>query len=221
MTKEEFYKSKEKEYSDIDQEAHLRYNRAIKLADIRSNSIILDIGCKYALLKYMLKDKNINVDYFGIDITDKVFSRIENFDSTRFKIADASKGIPFEDEKFDYVFALEILEHVESPTKMLQEIHRVLKPNGVLILSVPNPYAWNEIISNIKNLPDTEGHISAFTKQIMDRLLKFTDFKIHEHCGTFARLPLSKKILKKRYYIFSTNNIFLSRSYIYKIIKNI
>jgi len=47
--------------------------------------------------------------------------------------------IPVEDETFDYVLCSEVIEHMEQdPMFMMSEINRVLKPNGVLLLTTPN-----------------------------------------------------------------------------------
>lgn len=219
MSKKDYYSEKEKIYPLSDHEAILRYNRAIKISGIKKNQVILDVGCKYAILNDILKEQNILVDYFGVDITSNVFRKIKGFQPEKFVEADISKKIPFPDNKFDYIFALEIMEHVEFPTRMLSEIKRVLKDDGVLILSVPNVYCWNEMYANIAKKSETEGHISAFTFQIMERLLQFNNLYIEDRCGTYFRVPFSKRILKDRYFILPTNNIFLSVSYIYKIKK--
>lgn len=217
MNKKIFYDNKETEYARVDKEALIRYRRALKLSNIQEGNIILDIGCKYAILRDLMNELRLDVDYYGVDISEEVFKKIKEFDPSRFFQSDVSKSLPFGDNKFDLVFALEIMEHVESPTTMLLEIKRVLKEDGYLILSVPNLYAWNEIIANLKKLPDSEGHISSFTHQIMSRLLDFNGFKIVDYCGTYLRFPFSKKFLKDEYLLLKTNNIFLTRSFIYKI----
>ncbi len=219
VTKEQFYNHKEIEYPDTDPESIIRYNRAIDLVTINSGEKILDIGCKYATLKELLVKKNVQADYYGVDISSSVFHKIKDFNPDKFFVADASQNLPFENAKFDYVFALEIMEHVESPTIMLNEIYRVLKDTGRLILSVPNVYSWNEIIGNLFKQADTEGHISAFTHQIMERLMSFTKFKIEAYIGTYFRVPFTKRLLKTKYMLIKSNNIFLSRSFIYRVRK--
>ena len=50
----------------------------------------------------------------------------------------AGEALPFEDEKFDLVLSHEVLEHVADDRRCLEEIVRVLKPGGRLVLFVPN-----------------------------------------------------------------------------------
>src|SRR3989344_4012534 len=49
---------------------------------------------------------------------------------------------PFPSQSFDSVFASEVLEHVFAPEKFFKEIHRVLRPGGMLLLSAP--FVWDE-----------------------------------------------------------------------------
>jgi glycosyltransferase involved in cell wall biosynthesis/ubiquinone/menaquinone biosynthesis C-methylase UbiE len=56
--------------------------------------------------------------------------------------------LPFPDESFDKVLMSEVLEHIDDDRRALQEIYRVLKPGGVLALSVPHaryPFWWDPI----------------------------------------------------------------------------
>ena len=52
-------------------------------------------------------------------------------------VADICSMVDFEDECYDAVFMVEVLEHVKSPQKALQEVHRILRKGGILILTTP------------------------------------------------------------------------------------
>lgn len=52
------------------------------------------------------------------------------------------KDLPFEKHFFDSVFCGEVIEHVFNPREVLREINRVLKEDGILLLTVP--FCWNE-----------------------------------------------------------------------------
>ncbi|MDQ5958064.1 MAG: hypothetical protein QG665_412 [Patescibacteria group bacterium] len=56
-------------------------------------------------------------------------------------IRGVAESIPFENNQFDFLNVSEVVEHVESPQKTLQEIYRVLKPGGCAYISVPSRFA--------------------------------------------------------------------------------
>jgi SAM-dependent methyltransferase len=52
-------------------------------------------------------------------------------------LANAAQGLPFQDRSFNAVFCCSVLEHMRAPWLALPEVHRVLKPGGMVIVSVP------------------------------------------------------------------------------------
>ena len=59
-----------------------------------------------------------------------------------FKRVDLNKdNIPFK-TKFDIVTCMELIEHIENPFKLIRELSRVTKKNGVVVLSTPNVQSW-------------------------------------------------------------------------------
>lgn len=60
-------------------------------------------------------------------------------------------ALPFPDESFDAVLSSGTLEHVVDPDASLEEISRILRPNGWLIIyNLPNRYSWIEFIGRFR-----------------------------------------------------------------------
>ena len=77
---------------------------------------------------------------------------------------------PFEDNSADKVFIIHTLEHLEYPLKVLQEVYRILKPNGEVIIVIPNP------LKNEADKKDT-GHIYSWTIWSIKNLLEYVGYK--------------------------------------------
>jgi 2-polyprenyl-3-methyl-5-hydroxy-6-metoxy-1,4-benzoquinol methylase len=125
----------------------LRWNHVLKFA--RRGDSILDLGCGDGMLAQILfVNKFRPKQYVGLDVRktaiEKLMSRKVNFPVTGIvndirigSIGDAASDFL---EKFDVVVCFEIIEHFEDKylDHVLQEIYRVLKPSGYLLLSTPN-----------------------------------------------------------------------------------
>jgi SAM-dependent methyltransferase len=219
MNKKEFYEKRAQSYTIFDRQGFTRYNRALKLADIHGSVKVLDVACKHAFLLDLLQEKHLACDYYGIDISEKVIENLRDKKGT-FKVCDVMHELPFEDRTFDYIFCLELIEHVENPTLLLNQLKRVLKDDGVLILSTPNPYNWLYIIAELFKIPDYEGHITSFTFQNIHKLADFCGLKVEQKLGTYALLPYTPHGIKTgNYCLFPSTLTFLAMSYIYRIRK--
>lgn len=100
---------------------------------------ILDLGCGNARLLELLAD--LEIDYVGVDSSQKLINlAIKTYPEKSFSVVDAL-SLPFADNSFDKVFSIAVLHHIPSKQfrlKFFSECQRVLKPGGLLILSV-----WN------------------------------------------------------------------------------
>jgi len=72
------------------------------------------------------------------------FCQVDKFYGKITYVCDLTE-IPVENSKYDLVLFTQVLEHVSEPLKVLKELHRVLKPGGVLYMSAPFFYEEHEI----------------------------------------------------------------------------
>ena len=107
----------------------------------------------------------------------------------------SASQLPLQDDSFDTVILLEVLEHLERPQQALKEIQRVLRPGGTLILSLPFLYPVH----------DAPFDFQRYTRFGLERELKATGFQIEEldntlgssaSAGLIASLAISGAILE-------------------------
>jgi SAM-dependent methyltransferase len=170
----------------------MRFRKAAALGRVPGGASVLDIGARDGGLKAWLPE---GVKYQGMDISPE-------FERPDVLIRDVSQGIPFPDGNFQFVFMLEVLEHVPNPFGVLSEIRRILAPGGVLILSVPNPYHIKELIWNLFRIADRQGHIYSWTRQTMTALGAMNGFRLEETGGTYLHPPIPMVALLARSIVY-------------------
>lgn len=81
-------------------------------------------------------------------------------------------NLPFADEQFDRIICSEVLEHVTDPAHATIELVRVLKPGGIIAVSVPTPSTeWAFWFANDDYFNTPGGHVRIFSTQAIVRLL--------------------------------------------------
>lgn len=107
----------------------------------REGQKILDLGCGNGRLLKLFED--IKIDYIGVDASEKLIELAKKrHPKARFQKADAL-SLPLPANYFDRVFSIAVFHHIPSEKfrlRFLQEARRVLKPEGLLILTVWNLY---------------------------------------------------------------------------------
>jgi methionine biosynthesis protein MetW len=105
-----------------------------------ANGALLDVGCgDGAAYGTALAGKG--VEYVGVDISAPAVARAVDAGLNVMQIEDAGR-LPFEDEAFDSILCTEVLEHLFDPAGAVDEMARVLRPGGHLVVTVPNVAYW-------------------------------------------------------------------------------
>jgi ubiquinone/menaquinone biosynthesis C-methylase UbiE len=108
---------------------------------VRIKGAILDIGCGCGAYTYeMSKHSRMIV---GIDIQEKdlEFAKALTKGIKKIELSSMSaENLGFNDNTFDMIFLIEVLEHIPDQNRAFKEINRVLKPGGLLVILVPNKF---------------------------------------------------------------------------------
>ena len=134
-------------------EADMAYRRRtkilIKYLQLESGDRVIDIGCGMGFY-LMAMGKLRQLWQVGFD-TDTQRLRQAKFHQVPARlISGRIENLPFSIESFDKVLLSEVLEHLTEDDEALVKIHKILKPGGILALSVPHadyPFLWDPISS--------------------------------------------------------------------------
>ncbi len=110
----------------------------------RGNKQILDLGAGAGIIKQM-NFKGYAARVCGVDPDPRV---VDNPYLDEGKIG-MGEAIPYPDENFDLVFAVNVLEHLEQPAEVFREVWRVLKPGGLFLAKTPNKWHYMPLISSL------------------------------------------------------------------------
>jgi 2-polyprenyl-3-methyl-5-hydroxy-6-metoxy-1,4-benzoquinol methylase len=149
------------------------------------NKIVLDLGCYYYLFDKQLIDNNNEV--YGLDLSPKVLQRAKRVGVKAYLCNLETDKWPVKANFFDTVIAGDIIEHILDTDQFLQNIRRVLKKNGTLVLTTPNLASLGRRLllllgrnPVIEASLDTErgGHVRYFVKESLFILLEQNGFKV-------------------------------------------
>lgn len=160
----------------------------IRIADDIARQIalgdLLDWGCGYGQMTYLLKRRGFQVTSFDIGEPGTVSSPdIPLCRELNVVRTTHPTNLPFTDNSFDAVLSCGVLEHVDefsqpgNERKSLREIARVLRPDGFLfIYQLPQQYAWQEAIG--RRLRLGYAHPRRFTATEITKMLKQAGYSI-------------------------------------------
>lgn len=111
--------------------------RLLDIAQPEPGQALLEVGCGvgtvsgFAARSYHLRVTGVDVD---LEQLGRAKARGDDLAAAEFAQADGTR-LPFPDASFDLALSFMVMHHVPDPPSVLQEVHRVLKPSGLLILA--------------------------------------------------------------------------------------
>lgn len=151
---------------------------------------VLDVGYALGTLLSMLDKKGHET--YGIDISNFAIKEAKKYTKANLKVGDVNKGLSYKDNFFDAVFALDIIEHLDSPIKFALEVKRILEKEGLFFVHSPNINSIFEKIlrKNWFGYKDNT-HIYFFNRKSLKFLLEKAGFEIIVNETISYPLPLS------------------------------
>jgi len=153
---------------------------------------ILDVGCGDG--EYLKKLKNLGFETYGVDINPRAVevARRKGLNVFLGELHEAK----YPDNFFDVIILKDVLEHVHSPTSVLEEAFRILKPGGILKVGGPSFGVEARMSSRFWSLLNVPQHLYFFTPQTLSLLVRKAGFSIERVVHQPSGAALLKSICK-------------------------
>jgi len=153
---------------------------------------VLDAGCGCGYGAYHLARAGA-ASVLGIDVSEEAVAHCRDrygAENIAFERRDVLRT-GLEDASFDRIVSFEVFEHVEGPDRFLDEMKRLLRPDGVLILSTPNARTYEAGGED----GDNPYHVKEYTPEEMKDLLESrfgrVDWYVQSPAAGLALLPVA------------------------------
>ncbi|MEO8286315.1 MAG: methyltransferase domain-containing protein [Chloroflexota bacterium] len=144
---------------------HLHNYRAYQIEQHQAKGKVLDIGCGRGLLLNKLRQRGWEPQ--GTELSEEAAAYARDrlgLPVTTQTLEEAG----FPDNEFDLVILWHVLEHIQAPRAMLNEVARILKPGGTLLVAVPNLGSWEARWSGPHWFHlDVPRHLTHFTRKTL------------------------------------------------------
>jgi 2-polyprenyl-3-methyl-5-hydroxy-6-metoxy-1,4-benzoquinol methylase len=145
-----------------------------KAAENRPGLELLDVGCGSGTLLSLLKRRGFRVR--GVDFSSEAAAIAKSENDVEVAVGSLEE-VQFPDRSFDVVTLFHVMEHVTNPRLVLNEVSRILRPKGAVILQVPNIESWQFKVFGAQWYGlDIPRHVIDYSKSSMLKLLSDSGF---------------------------------------------
>lgn len=194
--------------------------RIVTLLDflaIRDGEKILDAGCGEGFYTMIIGELWPNCEVYAFDYDPKILKAAQKWLGKNNPKIHWQKGditrLPYQDNFFDKIICTEVLEHVPDDKKAVLELYRVLKPKGLVGITVPNhnyPFVWDPLNwvrehLGLGHFSEKSGfwggiwalnHLRLYYPEEIKKLIENGGFKISKMKGlTHYGLPFNHLVL--------------------------
>ena len=145
-----------------------------KLSEIPYHTA-LDLGCGTGEMMRLILQQNKDKSLYGIDLSEKMLEVAkEKLGNHVNLILSDSEQLPFSDSFFDVVYCNDSFHHYPAPDKVLSEVYRVLKPNGIFVMCDCWQPTIGRAIMNFYMKHSKEGDVKIYSENEIRKL-----FSVH------------------------------------------
>jgi SAM-dependent methyltransferase len=151
-----------------------------ELRDLPPDAPVIEVGCGDASFTLDLSRYSARVT--AIDLSaGQIEENIRRFPGIRFLQHDVAERFPFADGEFAVIWCSEVLEHLFDPAYALREMHRILRPGGRLLVTVPYHGGLKNVLIALckwdEHFAPHNPHIRFYTKRTLARIVGAAGFK--------------------------------------------
>jgi SAM-dependent methyltransferase len=152
------------------------YSQALNELRTASRGKLLDVGCAEGYFLYLAQEAGYEVTGLDFNPVSLEVARKLLGVSTIYQYSVEELGDRFPGTLFDVVTIFEVLEHTANPYQTVRSIHKVLKPEGKLFISVPGSRRWPRFFHPEVDAPP--HHLTLWTEEALKKLLERSGFRI-------------------------------------------
>ncbi len=136
---------------------------------------LLDVGCSIGRLLDRARARGFDVT--GLELGGRAVEYARNHYGLTVR-QELLERAGLEDESLDVVTLIEVLEHLPDPREILREIHRILRPGGVLLVGVPNAASLGIAVLHGQARTFNRNHLIFFNEETLGRMLAEEGFEV-------------------------------------------